>query len=82
MKKSYFVSLALLLLVVGCNIDTEEIKTLLPPVQPPLKHAKYIEYSVGHNYNDTVKDFTLPDGTRCVVYDGNSQGGITCDWKK
>lgn len=28
----------------------------------------------------SVVEFTLNDGTRCVVSDGYNSGGIDCDW--
>ena len=32
--------------------------------------------------NSEVKEVTLKDGTRCVIYESYRRGGIVCEWKK
>ena len=36
---------------------------------------------VGSYAGQHVQEVTLSDGTRCAVYQGFGQGGISCGWK-
>lgn len=66
--KRYLLGLtAVVAALVGCTTDQST---------PP--RSAYAQYDLPDN---SVYEFKLHDGTRCVVSDGPSSGGITCNWK-
>jgi len=64
--------------LVGCGAAAEEETYSIPePVEErPTISNSYVELQAVYG---TVEKVTI-DGVTCMVYDGSSAGGISCDW--
>lgn len=66
-------ALATLVLLTGCAGDDE-------PAGPKTQVEESTGGGGGFN-DDEFRDITV-NGTRCIVYDGGHDGGISCDFTK
>lgn len=60
--------LAVVLILVGCNNQSENLPDGIIEASTPM-------------YDGEVTEVTLKDGTRCAVLLGYNRGGISCDWE-
>lgn len=58
-------------LLAGCSVEAAMDSKPAPPADPN---------RVSLGFAGTADFVTFPDGTRCVIYDGNRSGGIDCDF--
>lgn len=70
MKRYLLGFAAVVTALVGCAPSVSS--QIIPP------RSAYVQYDLPDN---SVYEFKLHDGTRCVVSNGYFSGGITCNWK-
>lgn len=69
----------IVLTVIGVIVLVAAVNSDQPVEKTTIESYKQISLGV---FDKNLRDVRLPDGTRCIIYEGYQKGGISCDFSK